>query len=47
MTTKEKIDQAVDGIKSELEVREKELLSANELVKRSASARARSTTSKC
>ena len=33
VTTKEKIDQAVDGIKSELEVREKELLSANELVK--------------
>ncbi|HLD71495.1 MAG TPA: excinuclease ABC subunit UvrB [Candidatus Peribacteraceae bacterium] len=33
VTTKEKIDQAVDGIKQELEVREKELLAAGELVK--------------
>ncbi len=33
VTTKEKIDQAVDGIKSELNLREKELLAANELVK--------------
>ena len=33
VTTKEKIDQAVDGIKADLEVREKELLAAGELVK--------------
>jgi excinuclease ABC subunit B len=33
VTTKEKIDQAVDGIRAELEIREKELLAANELVK--------------
>ncbi len=33
VTTKEKIDQAVDGIKRELDEREKELLKANELVK--------------
>ncbi|MBI3618572.1 excinuclease ABC subunit UvrB [Candidatus Peregrinibacteria bacterium] len=33
VTTKEKIDQAVDGIKTELNLREKEFLAANELVK--------------
>jgi excinuclease ABC subunit B len=33
VTTKEKIDRAVDGIKAELVVREKEFLTANELVK--------------
>ncbi len=33
VTTKEKIDQAVEGIKKELDEREKELLKANELVK--------------
>ena len=33
VTTKEKIDQAVDGIKAELDLREKELLAAHELVK--------------
>ncbi len=33
VTTKEKIDQAVDGIKTELNAREKELLAAHELVK--------------
>ncbi|MBI3332197.1 excinuclease ABC subunit UvrB [Candidatus Peregrinibacteria bacterium] len=33
VTTKEKIDQAVEGIRAELDQREKELLKANELVK--------------
>ncbi len=33
VTTKEKIDNAIDGIKTELTVREKEFLAANELVK--------------
>jgi excinuclease ABC subunit B len=33
VTTKEKIDRAIDGIKHDLDVREKELLKANELVK--------------
>jgi excinuclease ABC subunit B len=33
VTTKDKIDQAIEGIKAELDIREKELLAANELVK--------------
>jgi len=33
VTTKDKIDKAVDGIRAELEMRERELLQANELVK--------------